>query len=209
MFRNIKNYCEEKSVKLIHISSTSVYGFNTGILNENFRDLKPQSPYAKIKLKEENLLNNNKKNKKLKYITLRFGTISGVSMGMKFHTAVNKFCLDSVLNKKVSIWKNVIDEYRPYLSLKDAKKVIIFILKKNLFNNNIYNVFTSNLTVKNILNFIKKYNKNFKIAKINSNFSNTLSYKLDKSKIMKLGFKFNSKIEIDIKDTINLIKFLK
>ena len=48
----------------------------------------PRSPYAEVKLTEEKIL---KKNSKVKYITLRFGTISGFSEGMRFHTAVNKF----------------------------------------------------------------------------------------------------------------------
>ena len=33
-----------------------------------------------------------KNSKKLKYSTFRFGTIAGVSKGIRFHTAVNKFC---------------------------------------------------------------------------------------------------------------------
>jgi nucleoside-diphosphate-sugar epimerase len=209
MFCNIKSYCEKKNVKLIHISSTSVYGLNNGFLDEGFKNLKPESPYAEIKLKEEILLNKNKNNNKLKYITLRFGTISGISKGMRFHTAVNKFCLASVLHNPIPIWNNAINQYRPYLSLRDAKKVIIFILKKNLFNNNTYNAFTANLTVKNILGIIKKYIRNVKVINTASNFSKSLSYKLDKSKITKLGLNLNSKIEKDIKDTINLLKFLK
>ena len=44
--------------KLIHISSTSVYGVSSELVNENLSEkfLKPQSPYADIKLKEEKLL---------------------------------------------------------------------------------------------------------------------------------------------------------
>jgi mannosyltransferase OCH1-like enzyme len=51
MFCNIKSYCEKKNVKLIHISSTSVYGLNNGFLDEGFKNFKPESPYAEIKLK--------------------------------------------------------------------------------------------------------------------------------------------------------------
>ena len=141
----------------VNLIWNQLYGLNNGFLDEGFKNLKPESPYAEIKLKEEILLNKNKNNNKLKYITLRFGTISGISKGMRFHTAVNKFCLASVLHNPIPIWNNAINQYRPYLSLRDAKKVIIFILKKNLFNNNTYNAFTANLTVKNILGIIKKY----------------------------------------------------
>ena len=44
--------------KLIHISSTSVYGISSKLVGENLSEkfLKPQSPYADIKLKEEKML---------------------------------------------------------------------------------------------------------------------------------------------------------
>ena len=95
IFTNVIKYCKKNSSKLIHISSTSVYGEQKGIVDENCNKLKPKSPYAEIKVKEERILMKNKS--KIKYITFRFGTISGVSKGMRFHTAINKFCLYSFL----------------------------------------------------------------------------------------------------------------
>ena len=64
--KNIINFCIKRKSKLIHISSTSVYGKQAVLVDETCEKkyLKPQSPYAKIKLIEENLL---KKQKKLKY----------------------------------------------------------------------------------------------------------------------------------------------
>ena len=99
--KNIINFCQKNKSKLIHISSTSVYGKQTDLVDETCEKkyLKPQSPYADIKLIEENMLK--KANKKIKYITYRFGTISGVSKGMRFHTAVNKFCLDASLGNAI------------------------------------------------------------------------------------------------------------
>ena len=81
--KNIISYCKNKKAKLIHISSTSVYGKQVKIVSEDDEDLlKPQSPYAEIKLMEEKLLK--KERKKLKYISFRFGTIAGTSKGMRF-----------------------------------------------------------------------------------------------------------------------------
>ena len=87
------NFCKNRKVKLIHISSTSVYGSQNLYVDENCKELKPQSPYADVKIKEEKILENTNKN--FSFITLRFGTIVGPSTGMKFHTAVNKFCKQS------------------------------------------------------------------------------------------------------------------
>jgi len=44
IFKNVVDYCKKKSSKLIHISSTSVYGKQTGFVNEDFKKLKPQTP---------------------------------------------------------------------------------------------------------------------------------------------------------------------
>ena len=78
---------------MIHLSSTSVYGTQKKMVDEDCpeEDLKPQSPYAATKLKEERLISKLVKEKSLKAVTFRFGTIFGVSPGMRFHTAVNKF----------------------------------------------------------------------------------------------------------------------
>ena len=65
---------------------------------------------------------------------------------MRFHTAVNKFCLNTILKVEIPIWNNAIDNI-PYLSLSDAVKVIHFIVKKNLFNKQTYNILTGNYTV--------------------------------------------------------------
>ena len=56
-----------------------------------------------LSLMEEKLLKQAKN--KLKYVTFRFGTISGTSSGMRFHTAVNKFCLNAALNEPITVYK--------------------------------------------------------------------------------------------------------
>ena len=115
--KNIINFCKIKKSKLIHISSTSVYGKQAALVDETCEEkfLKPQSPYADIKLIEERMLQ--KASKDINYITYRFGTISGVSSGMRFHTAVNKFCLNASLNCDITVYKTALNQYRPYLSL--------------------------------------------------------------------------------------------
>jgi len=147
IFENILKYCKKNSSKLIHISSTSVYGEQRGLVDENCKKLKPKSPYAEIKVKEENILKENK----IRFVSYRFGTISGVSKGMRFHTAINKFCLYSVLGKPLPIWKSMMNKPRPYLSLRDAFKVIKFTIENNFFNNETFNILSENLTLKKII----------------------------------------------------------
>ena len=160
IFKNVLDYCINNSAKLIHISSTSVYGKQSKIVDEQCEEkyLKPQSPYAEIKLKEEKLLIKN--SKKLKYITLRFGTIAGVSRGIRFHTAVNKFCFSAAMNESIGVYKTALHQYRPYLSIKDSFKVFKFCIEKNFYKNDIFNALTSNFTVFQILKKKLKSTKN-------------------------------------------------
>jgi nucleoside-diphosphate-sugar epimerase len=207
--KTVIKYCKSKKVKLIHLSSTSVYGKQADIVDETCEKkyLKPQSPYAQIKIIEENMLKI--ESKKLKYTTFRFGTISGVSKGIRFHTAVNKFCFNAALNEKILVYKTALHQYRPYLSLKDAFKVFKFCINKDFFKNDIYNALSENCTVNQILNKIKKYKKNIKVALVKAEIMNQLSYHVDGSKLKKSGLSLNAKIEKDVEETLNLFDYLK
>ena len=204
IFKNIVKFCIKKKSKLIHLSSTSVYGKQQFLVDENCKSLRPQSPYANIKLMEERYLNKNKK--KISFITLRLGTIAGISKGMRFHTAVNKFCLNTILKVEIPIWNNAIDQFRPYLSLGDAIKVIHFIVAKNIFNQQTYNILTGNYTVRQILKIIKNNNFKIKIKSVKSPILNQNSYKVSRDKFKKFKVKFSKNLNNDIKNTLNLLK---
>ncbi len=204
--KNVIDYCVMNKSKLIHISSTSVYGKQANLVDETCEKkyLKPQSPYADIKLMEENMLK--KLNGKLNYITYRFGTISGVSKGMRFHTAVNRFCLDASLDRNINVYKTALNQYRPYLSLNDAFKIFKFTIEKNFFKNDIYNALSENCTVNDILNKIRKFKKKLRIKLVSSPIMNQLSYHVDKKKLNNEGLFLKGKIENDIKNTLKLLK---
>ena len=205
----VVSFCEKKGAKLIHLSSTSVYGKQTDLVDETCEKkyLKPQSPYAKIKIIEENIL---KKNTKLiRYNTFRFGTIAGVSKGIRFHTAVNSFCLNAAIGEKIKVYKTALHQYRPYLSLTDAFKLFKFCIENDFFENDIYNVVSNNFTVNQIINKIKKLKKGIKIAYVNSAIMNQLSYHVDKKKLSKRGLFLDSSLDRDIANTLNLFKNIK
>ena len=89
--------CLTTGSKLLFLSTTSVYGTQNEVVDENCtaEELKPQSPYATSKLRSEFLLQELGKTQGLQFGIFRFGTIYGTSPGMRFHTAVNKFCWQS------------------------------------------------------------------------------------------------------------------
>ena len=202
IFDNILRYCKKNSSKLIHISSTSVYGEQRGLVDENCKKLKPKSPYAEIKVKEENILKKNK----ISFVSYRFGTISGVSKGMRFHTAINKFCLYSVLGKPLPIWKSMMNKPRPYLSLRDAFKVIKFTIENNFFNNETFNILSENLTLKKIIGYFKKYKKTIKIKYEKSKLVNQYSYRVSNEKFTRKALLLKSNIYHDIKFTLKMFR---
>jgi nucleoside-diphosphate-sugar epimerase len=206
-FDSVVDYCEKNKVKLVHISSTSLYGKQAKIVDENCEKkfLKPQSPYAKIKLIEENIL----KKRNIKFNTFRFGTIAGVSKGMRFHTAVNSFCLSAAINEEIKVYKTAFNQYRPYLTLNDAFKLFKFCIEKNFFKNDVYNVVSGNFTVKEIIGKIKKNKKNIKIKFVYSPIMNKLSYHVDKKKLTKEGLNLNSDLNKEIEKTLKLFSSIK
>jgi len=206
-FKNILKYCLKNKAGLIHISSTSVYGDQSLEVDEKSKNLKPQSPYAEIKLKEEKMLKMN--SKKMRYISLRFGTIAGFSQGMRFHTAVNKFCFNAIINKPVPVWKTAMNQYRPYLALSDAFKTFKFILERKFLPNDIFNILTENKTVKEIINDINSCGYKPKIKLTNSKIMNQLSYKVSCVKIKKSGLNFDPKIKNEIRNTLKKFSALK
>ncbi len=204
--KTVIEFCKKNKSKLIHLSTTSVYGKQADLVDETCEKkfLKPQSPYAYIKLIEENMLK--KESKNLIYNTFRLGTIAGISKGIRFHTAVNKFCLNAAINENINVYKTAVNQYRPYLSLKDAFKVFKFSIEKDFFNNDIYNALSGNYTVNQILKKIKKNKKNLKIKFVSSKIMNQLSYHVSNKKLNKAGLFLKNKIDSDIKDTLKLLE---
>lgn len=206
--KKILQLCKLKKSKLIYISSTSIYGSQNKIVDEscNKDELKPQSPYAISKFKEEKLIKLFNKNYGVRSVILRFGTIFGVSEGMRFHTAVNKFCFQASIGEPLTVWKTALNQKRPYLDLIDGVRSILFCINKDLFDGEIYNVLTHNLTVKKIVNEIKKTYPRQKVIFVNSPIMNQLSYEVLADKLKKKNFYYVGNISKSIKKTLDLIK---
>lgn len=202
--KKVADACFKTQTKLIFLSTTSVYGTQKEVVDENCSkdELKPQSPYAISKLKSEEML----KSMNLEYVILRFGTIFGFSPGIRFHTAVNKFCFQAVMGESLSVWKTAYHQKRPYLDLEDAVNSIVFIIKNDIFNQEIYNVLTLNATVEQIVETIRKNINDIKINFVKHQIMNQLSYDVSPEKLKKLGFKYNGNLDNSIKQTIDILK---
>tara|TARA_B110000438_G_C15687987_1_gene595480 strand:- start:178 stop:1047 length:870 start_codon:yes stop_codon:yes gene_type:complete len=204
----VANACAKNGASLIALSSTSVYGTQNEVVDEDCskEELQPQSPYAVTKLKEEKLISKLSKENGLRAIHCRFGTIFGVSPGMRFHTAVNKFCWQAVMGQPITVWNTAYDQKRPYLDLFDASRAIVFIIENNIFDGRIYNVLTQNSTVRQVVDTIQEFVPNLEVEFVDNKIMNQLSYEVSCDRFKSQGFTFSGDLRRGIGETISLLK---
>jgi len=205
--RRVAEAAGEAGSALIHLSSTSVYGMQTTVVDEDCdaAGLRPQSPYAETKLKEEALVKEMSA-AGLKAVICRFGTIFGPSPGMRFHTAVNKFCWQAVMGQPLTVWKTAYDQRRPYLDLGDAVRAISFFIERDLFDGRIYNVLTQNATVREVVDHVRPHVPDLNVQFVNSQIMNQLSYDVSNARLRAAGFRFSGDMKAGIAETIGLLK---
>ncbi len=203
----VANACLKSGSKLIFLSTTSVYGTQEAMVDENCskEELKPQSPYAESKLRAEQFLKSLGESGGLKFIICRFGTIFGTSIGMRFHTAINKFCWQARLGQPITVWRTALNQKRPYLDLSDAMNALRFIIQHNRFDNEIYNVLTANATVGEIIDLIRENIAGVTIDYVDTKIMNQLSYIVSNEKFKKLGFSYKGSLKKGISETLKLI----
>jgi nucleoside-diphosphate-sugar epimerase len=200
--------CVKAGVPLIYLSTTSVYGTQASVVDENCSkdELKPQSPYADTKLRGEQYLTQLGESSGLNFITCRFGTIFGTSVGMRFHTAVNKFCWQAIMGQPISVWRTAYDQKRPYLDLDDGVEAICMIIKNKIYDRQVYNVLSANLTVRNVVETIEKSVPDIKVEFVDTRIMNQLSYEVSIEKFKKKGFNPKGDFTKGIRETIEVLK---
>ena len=178
----------EKAIKngvkrIIYASSGSVYGIKKEMKVTEDLFLKPISLYNKVKMITERVLLSYKN--KINIYIIRPATVCGFSKRMRFDVTVNALSYSALKNKIINV--NGGSQIRPNIHIDDLTDLYIFFLKKSKKFCGIYNAGFENLSV---LNIAKKVQKEIpcKIKVIKKNFD-PRSYRLDSSKLLKIGFK--------------------
>lgn len=205
--KRVASACRAVGAALIFPSTTSVYGVSSGVVDESCSRelLQPQSPYAASKLAAEDVLDELGKTMNLRFVTVRFGTIFGTAVGMRFHTAVNKFCWQAIMGQPLSVWRTAYEQQRPYLDLGDAVSAIRFLIARTLFDGEIYNIVTTNATVREIVERIKQFLPETQVEFVNERIMNQLSYTVSNSKILQKGFTFHGDLFKGVENTLKLL----
>jgi nucleoside-diphosphate-sugar epimerase len=203
--------CVANDCRMVFFSTTSVYGTQEKLVDEGctVEELKPQSPYAASKLKAERMLQQLGQANGLKFVICRFGTIFGTSIGMRFHTAINKFCWQACVGQPITVWRTALNQKRPYLELKDAIRALDFIIKTDRFDNQVYNVLTVNATVGEIVDAIRMHVPDTSIEYVDARIMNQLSYEVSCEKFKSFGFEFKGSLTQGIRESIELIQGMR
>ena len=200
--------CAATGAPLVFLSTTSVYGTQNEVVDEDCAEseLQPQSPYAVSKLRAEQAL---AQMPALRFVACRFGTIFGVSPGMRFHTAVNKFVWQACQGIPITVWSSALDQRRPYLDLSDGVAAIAFILERNLFDRRVYNVLTLNATVREIVDAIREQVPDLEVKLVDSPIMNQLSYNVSDARFRSLGFDVRGDLRQGIAETVALLRNMR
>lgn len=205
--KRVAEACARVGVALIHASSTSIYGTDKTEIDEDCgpEDIAPQSPYAECKRREELLIERMCGDGSLRAMTFRFGTIFGISPGMRFHTAVNKFCWQAAMGRPLTVWRTAYDQRRPYLDLGDAVRAVSFVIERRMFDGRVYNAVTVNSTVREVTDTIRRHVPDLAINFVDSRAMNSLSYDVLNSRLTAAGFEMRSTLDQGVADILRLL----
>ena len=208
--RRLAQACIREGCPLIFVSTTSVYGGHSGPMDEDSAviDIASQGAYAESKWKAEQTLHRLGADHGLRFVICRFATIVGVSPGMRFHTAVNKFCWQAVTGRPLTVWRTALHQERPYLDLGDAVAALRFITERRVFDGRVYNIVSLNATVNDVVSTIATYVPRVNVEYTESPIMNDVSYYVANRRFASLGFEFTGTLDRGISDTTRLFKAL-
>ncbi len=200
---HVAQMCKEAQVPLIFSSSTSVYTPSKDEVDETETELHPQGAYAYSKLEEEMLIR--KEMSGGQYLIFRFGSIFGPSIGMRFQTAINKFCLQVALDEPIEVWRTAMQQLRPYLAISDCTANIGRAVSFKSLPNVTVNAVTCNATVEEILGCIRMCGIEPKVTQTDNPAMNSYSYRVSTEMALKLGFEFKGSLFSGIRETLKLL----
>lgn len=191
-FMTLVNKLENKNIKLIYASSSSIYG-NTRdkLAEETQKEFICVNNYDLTKyIIDQYMLNNNPIEQ---WYGLRFGTVNGFSQNFRSELMVNSMTKSAFENNEVIISNKQI--HRAILDIEDLCDVIDTILKHgNKQNSGIYNINSFNSTVEQIADSVSSLTSSKIID--NGEMGNPYDFMISNLKFSEaFNFKFKGSIE--------------
>ena len=205
-FEPLVKISKEKNVKqFIYASSSSVYGIKNEKNVDETMSLEPLTDYSKFKAVCEKILNNYG-DENFSVTTIRPATVCGYARRQRLDVIVNILTNFAYHKREIQIFGG--SQLRPNIHIDDMVRAYIDIIeaKKEKINKEIFNVGSTNHSVLEIAEMVKKnIGSDIKLNKIHSD--DTRSYHISSEKIKNyIGFKTNLTIEDAVKDLRNAFK---
>lgn len=205
--KNILNLAVKLGInKFIFASSSSIYGNAPTPFDENFKELKPISPYAQTKLLSEQIGKEYSEKYNLRFISLRFFSVYG--QRLRPDLVMNKIANGLFKNESLNIYGNG-STARDYTYVDD----IIFGIEKALYYKNtkfeIFNLGSGNpIKLSKIIQlFEKETNKKLQINNLEPiNGESEITWANNKKASEILNFKCKTNIEQGIKNYLTWYK---
>jgi len=185
---------------IIFMSTCSVYGMNSNILDEN-AETNPLSLYARSKLEAEKYIKENSK----AYLIFRLGTLYGIGdtiSRLRFDLVVNVLTLKAVNGEEMTVFGG--QQWRPVLHVRDVAHAVNYCIKNNV--RGCYNLSESNVIISELAQKIAEIVPNTKIKYTKMKYEDLRDYKVENYKILSTGWKPTYDLFNGILDLSNVIR---
>jgi UDP-glucose 4-epimerase len=143
---------EESDVKkLIHLSSTSVYGSSDDFVNED-SPLNPRTFYGTAKMRGEEHVQ--RLVEQGRAIIIRSGNVYGYSKSMRFDAVINRFTFETNFNDRITIQGSG-SQHRSFIHVNDLVYDLSLLIQKDA-PSDVYNLVSKNLSILEIVNVFKE-----------------------------------------------------
>ena len=143
---------EESDVKkLIHLSSTSVYGSSEIMVDEESQ-LHPRTFYGVSKMRAEKhvqrLIHQDRA------LIIRSGNVYGYSKSMRFDAVINKFAFETNFHKRIIIQGSG-NQYRAFVHVNDLVRNLAALISNDV-PADVYNIVSKNLAILELVDVFKE-----------------------------------------------------
>jgi len=192
--------------RFIFASSCSVYGASDGVLDER-SDLKPVSLYARSKMACERLLSSMSSGA-FSVVSLRFGTIYGLSGRTRFDLVVNLLTAKAIVEGEMTVAGG--SQWRPFLHVEDAARAVLLALDAPLSSvqGRVFNVGSDaqNYTIAEVGRLIASMVPDARLIETNLPDSDRRNYRVSFAKIRdELGFAPRWTLETGVAQVIDAL----
>lgn len=193
---------KKRNIKFLFSSSCSVYGESLDQVDE-LGTVNPLTAYAHSKVNSDLLLASLATNQ-WRPISLRNGTLFGLSPRMRFDLVINIFSFMSALYNEVRIFGDGL-QWRPFLHVSDCARAFIYFAENNELEHLVYNVAHENLRVVDLIDIFKNINPNVVTKYLKNVDKDSRNYNVLTERMKKAGFKTRVGVNLGAEEIVDAI----